>query len=102
MSRARPNRQRQAEVRAAARARRDASRAAAAAAADVDALERLVTGARDELAHLEAQTARALARRDAGVAGLRSAGYSWGRLALLAGTTRQALMKRTQQARDGD
>lgn len=94
MAKTRPNRQRQAEVRAAARARRDGARAAAAAAADVDALERLVRTSRDELVHLEAQTARALARRDAAVAGLRAAGYSWGRLAILAGTTRQALMKR--------
>lgn len=43
---------------------------------------------------LELERAGLMATRDAAVGDLRAAGYSWGRLAAMAGTTRAALIQR--------
>ncbi len=49
----------------------------------------------EELAHLDRDRQALLARRDELVAGLHAEGVSWVELAGLAGTSRQALMKRS-------
>lgn len=61
-----------------------------AGATRVSVLERIAA----ELVELERDRAALLARRDELVDELRAGGVSWGRLARLAGTSRQALMKR--------
>lgn len=82
----RPNHAAQAAVRAAAAVRRRQ----AEHARRLHELEAL----RVELEDLDVRRAAALARRDRAVAGLRAAGVAWDDIARLAGTTRQALMKR--------
>lgn len=59
-------------------------------ASRVDVLERIAA----ELVELERDRLALLVRRDELVDELRAGGVSWGRLARLAGTSRQALMKR--------
>jgi len=92
---------RQAEMRAALLARRQKAAAVqaqqSAEAERVAAVQQLLAdlrAARRDHDRYVASAARALTRRDAAVAGLRAAGYSWADLARLTGTTRQALMKR--------
>lgn len=59
-----------------------------------DELVRELVAIGDELKAFAVATGPLRQRRDEVVAGLRAAGYSWHRLAGLAGTSRQALMER--------
>lgn len=93
MGKRKPDRARQAAVRQAAQERRAAVDQAAAAERLKTRESALRTAAQD-VRDLERRHRLALARRDALVVELRAAGLSWGRLALLAGTTRRALAKR--------
>ena len=82
--------------------------AAARATARLRAQERAVAAAEttvrrtsDDLAALEEQADALRARRDRALVELRKAGYSWGRLAGLAGTTRNAVKKRVEERHAG-